>query len=347
MLRESNAKLLAWVDKTMSVMRARQLEACEQRLSTLPDVGLFGRCDDRNAEQLWHLSYDAQEHPFARKLHTVRELQAQLLIRLPAEAALLSFQEEQLVERLLSLGGSADLMDWDELDAAESLVRRLWCTLSQESERSVLHMPQELMTPLMLVSSSKAHEMLRDALYQFEETVNARLYLGGLMPECEALALLEKDVLKDSYAADETLARRYLRIAFDYAFDEKGETLLLHPGLAEPERMLRTLRAPAPFPREVAPELLRQAASGMLDEERPSFERLCGLLSGAVRPEIGVEEAVEDLRMLAKQGVSLEEMNEVLSSLLMVRPSDAMRQGVRLLHDATPRWGTLRTGVMN
>lgn len=36
MLRESYGHALTWADKTMSVIRTRQLEACEQRLMKLP-----------------------------------------------------------------------------------------------------------------------------------------------------------------------------------------------------------------------------------------------------------------------------------------------------------------------
>ena len=50
--------------------------------------------------------------------------------------------------------------------------------------------------------------------------------------------------------------------------------------------------------------------------------------------------------MLAKQGVGLAEMNEVLSSLLTVRPTAAMLEGVRQLYLMTPRWGTMRSGVV-
>ena len=72
-----------------------------------------------------------------------------------------------------------------------------------------------------------------------------------------------------------------------------------------------------------------------------------GLLRGAVRPEITLEEAVEDLRMLAKQGVSLEEMNEVLSSLLLVLPTPAMLEGVRMIYQQTPRWALMKSAVMH
>ena len=37
MLRESNMQTLTCADKTMSLMKERQLEACEDRLSSLPN----------------------------------------------------------------------------------------------------------------------------------------------------------------------------------------------------------------------------------------------------------------------------------------------------------------------
>ncbi len=346
MLREGNIQTLNWVDKTMSVLRARQLEACEERLGKLPHYGLFGGCDDTHVEELWQLSYDAQEHPISYQLHTARQLQSQIMIQLPAEAALLSVQEEQLVDRLLSLGGTADLMDWDEMDAAESLVRRLWCTLTHEDDRIILHMPFELCTPLVLVMSSKAHQELRAKLHQYNARIRALLYLCGLIPDSEALSLLNDMALGDTFANNKTLALRYLKASFDCTYDRKGHMLLLHPGLAEPERLLRQHPVTCAQALQMGEETLVQASKGLLRQEEFLYDMIYGLLQDAVRPEITVEEAVEDLRMLAKQGVAQAEMDEVLSSLLLMKPTAAMLEGVRLLGQMTPRWGSQGAGMV-
>ena len=68
-----------------------------------------------------------------------------------------------------------------------------------------------------------------------------------------------------------------------------------------------------------------------------------GLFNGATRPELTPEGAAEDLLMLAKQGVSLQEMQEVLGSLLSIHPTAEMRQAVALVHAHTPRWGLMHT----
>lgn len=346
MLREANVHTLTWADKTMSVLKERQLEACEDRLSRLPDFGLFEGCDDLNVEQLWQCSFEAEEHPVPTMLHTAAQLQRQVLIALPAEAALLSVEEHQLLERLIVLDGQTQLMDWEETRGAEGLVRRLWCTLRRtEDDALVLRMPKTLLLPLAVLLASEKHGEIRERLMRFEAAIHGLLYIGGLLHYGEPFRHLREDVLRDTYADDANLAMRYLRTTFDYCYDAHGDMLLLHPGLAEPERMIRQgVLTPNPgF--ELDENTMVGAMEGLLPEERPLFDMMYGLLCGAVRPEITEEEAVEDLRMLAKQGVSLQEMNEVLSSLLTVQPTAAMYQGVKRLHRQTPRWGTMRAAM--
>lgn len=346
MLRETNVQTLHWADKTMSVLKARQLEACESRLAALPDFGLFNGCDESNVEDLWAISFEAQEQPIPTVLHTPRQLQAQVLTNLPAEAALLSPEEHQLMERILALDGEAELMDWEESSAAEALARRLWCTVTREEDRIFVRLPEELMVPLRLITASKAHEELRDKLYRYDATICGLLYIGGLLHVGEPMRHLMIDVLEGSYAANPTLAMRYIRTSFDYTYDSMGQMLLLHPGLAEPDQLLKRLTIRPDSQLELNEGDMLGAMSGLLPEERPLFEMMFGLLLGAVRPEISTEEAVEDLRMLAKQGVSLAEMNDVLGSLLAVQPTRAMLDGVARLHMQTPRWGTMRTEVV-
>lgn len=345
MLRESNMQTLTWADKTMSVLRARQLEACEHRLSRLPGFGLFSGATDANVEKLYAITYAAQEKPRQVELHTVKSLKSQVLSSLPEETAMLSFEEHMLLDRLLALNGEAELMDWEETSAAEGLARRLWCTVARDGDRIRVTLAQELITPLMLIVSSKGHEEFRDKLARYDATIRALLYIGGLLHYHEPLQRLMNDVLTGVPGVSATLALRFLRSEYDYAYDHRGDMLLLHPGLAEPERMLRHFR-PAGGRLDLDEATMQGAMTGIFPEERPLFDMMFGLLYGAVRPEITEEEAVEDLRMLAKQGVSLEEMNEVLASLLTIHPTPAMLEGVKQLYQRTPRWGVLRAAMV-
>ncbi len=346
MLREANVQTLTWADKTMSVLKAQELEACEKRLAGLPDFGLFGECDDARAETLWACSYDAQEHPHAVTLHTARGLQAQVLTVLPAEAALLSPMEHSLLERLLILEGEAELMDLGEMSAAESLVRRLWCTVRLlDDNRVLVRLPDALRTPLQLVLDAKAHGALRDRLMMYSLSIEAALYTVGMLPYPEPLAVLREQVLKGTYADDPGLALRFLRVSYDYMYDAEGQMLLLHPGLTDPARLMdrcaHVTEAPISLEGGLKPDPL-----GRLPLEQKLLEKMTLLLLGAVRPELTEIIAAQDLLMLAKQGVSLAEMTEVLSSLLTIRPTGAMLACLRQLHDFTPRWGSMRTALV-
>ena len=344
MLRQTNVQQLHWADKTMSILRQEQLEACEKRLSALPKVTVFDLTDDLCTEDVWQCSYDCQEHPGLSELHTLRELRAHVLGRLAAEAALLSIEEHLLLERLITLGGNAELIDWEETEAAESLVRRMWCTITRSNGRTTVHMPEALLTPLTLTLSGHQHQEIREKLIRHDAVIRALLYIGGLLHYEEPLYHLMTEVVADTYACDLDLAMRYLRVAYDYTYDRQGDMLLLHPGLADPERLM-VMHPAAEITMELSDEAMRGAVDGLLPEEEPLFGRLYGLLQGATRPELTPEGAAEDLLILAKQGVSLQEMQEVLATLLSIQPTPEMRQAVELVHAHTPRWGLMRTAL--
>ena len=62
MLRQCDTRTRRWADKTMSVMRADQLEACEKDLAGLPSRCLFEQeCSNLDAEKLYELSFFADE----------------------------------------------------------------------------------------------------------------------------------------------------------------------------------------------------------------------------------------------------------------------------------------------
>ena len=73
----------------------------------------------------------------------------------------------------------------------------------------------------------------------------------------------------------------------------------------------------------------------------PSCAQMVVLLMRTVRPDVDVLDTVFDLKMLIKQGVSLAELTEVLSSALAVQPTPAILAGLRDMYYQTFRWGRL------
>ena len=305
MQRETHTQTLAWADKTMSVMQQQQLEACEKRLGQLPAFGLFNGCDDANAEELWRISVDCQEHSRPDCLHSAASLSEAVLRRLPAEAAFLSMPEYALATDLAASDEPLALDDWSDTAPAEVLVRRLWCVVRRdETGWPSLSMPAQIRTALGAVLRSAAHQQVRSCVVRFLVTSFCVLNIYGMVYAEDALAYLRKVCPLYMIPDGEAMAQRLLHTAYDYIYTPKGEMVLLHPGFA--------------------------------DAERSAAMRLCGLVEPCLRPECPAPMAVEDLRVLAKQAVGFDTLAEVLGTMLAVRPTRDMLEALRDLQTCTP-----------
>ena len=344
MLRQSNTRPLHWADKTMSVMRADQLEACEKDLVGLPSRCVFETdCSNIDAEKLYDLSYFAEadrknirrnSHP---SLHTVEQLRNRVLHTFIQEAALLSVEEHDLLVRAVLFGGHTALTDWNELIPARSLVRRLWCRVEGKGENTVLVLPHQICASALLLLAGDSHKAVREIVEQIHEGIENTLYLLGAAQAAgpaQHMASLLKGTCADGHPE---LIERFLLAGYDYVYDHTGSLLLIHPGLADPERMMDIENA------EMNPETLKKASENINDLESPLYDRMLSLLTDVTRPEISPEDAVEDLIILAKQEVPVSDMLEVLSSQLICRPTAEMRTSLRELSDRVPRWLGLST----
>ena len=344
MLRKGNTRPLHWADKTMSVLRADQLEACEKDLAGLPVLSLFDpNCTDQDAEALYDDSFYCQEDRMAAippVLHTVDGLQSRVLSALPAETLLLSPEEHQLLIRLILFGGRLVITDWNDLIPARSMIRRLWCRGEWKNETLTLFMPHQLCASALLLLAREDHKHYRELIEEAHTGIDNTLYLMGMMQASGAVAHIES-LLKD-FSADHlrTLILRMLQTSYDYIYDKSGNLVLIHPGLADPDRMMREMadafRTEAY--QSLSFETMNSASDSVSDLENPLYEQMLFSLEHAVRPEITPEDAVEDLIILAKQGVSYQDMQEVLASLLVSLPDEGMLKALRSLNERVPRW---------
>ena len=341
MLREFDLQRMHWADKTQSMLHQRQMEACETRLLSYPTESIFTLQDERETECWWQCSYDAEESPKSPVLHTLREMRANVLARLPVEAALLTETEHALIVRLILCGGQARIDGWQELSAAESLLRRLWCTLEVDEQDVLLHLPRELMTPLSLTLREQRHQELRSRLLFFDTDTKAALYLSGMLSAKQALSRLYESVLHDSYANDEALALRYLKAGNDFYYNRAGELFLLHPGLADPEKILREGGFPMGYQPDLPSERALMASRDLLPEEFETDAQLSALLdkpsiddflNTMARPQL----ANRDLLVPARFREALDNALQHLRDAAAQRPAgDGGDDDLRILNRAT------------
>lgn len=335
-----------WCDKTMSVLREQQLEACQERLSRCPTQGIFGNLCEDETRALFLFSFYALEN--RRPIPSREALCARVLAQVSQEACFLSPREDELVKRMLINGGQAALRDWDEISAAEALISRLWCTLRiDDEETAILRLEEPLVAPVTNAMLSPAYANAREKLFSFDATLHSLLYLSGFLHAAVPAAHFKGLLNGEAGPAADALISRYLRSAFDYTQTRQGDILLLHPGLADPEHLLSTLACLEPPETHLTREMMLGGMNGILPEEIASCESMRGALVGAVRPEYDEDEALEDLRMMAKQGAKLSEMREVLESMLCVLPTPRMLAALSQLHLQTVRWMGMPSAVLN
>lgn len=346
LLRTSAYRVERWCDKTMSVLREQQLEACQERLTGCPERGVFDDLCEDEYLALFRFSYYAKE--LKRRTPGPEALRSLVAARLPQEARFLSPREDALVKRMLTHDGETPLQDWDEISAAEALISRLWCTLQITGEdTAILRLQAPLIAPLTRALQTPDYVRIRAKLFSFDATLHSLLYLSGFLHAAAPLEHFLSVLGEDRTECSDVFISRFLRAGFDYIQLSSGDILLLHPGLAEPERLLATLSSLEAPETHLTQEMVLGGMNGILPEEVASSEAMRGALAGALRPEYDLDEALEDLRMMAKQGARLSEMREVLESMLCVLPTPRMLAALAQLHMQTVRWTGMPSAVLN
>ncbi len=335
-----------WSEMTMSMMREKQFEACERRLFAHPGVSLFSpEATELDAQILLTDSYEDVAGLSRTTLITLEQLRTLVAVRLPVEAAFISASEMQLLEKLLIGDGELLLGEWDDIAAAEALVKRLWCSFRAQGDDWQLLLPKALHEPLLNVIGSKETSAARERLFRFDATIHGLLYIAGFLHCAQPMTIMLNEVMRMNDPIAHQVAQRYLKASFEY-MEADGDLILLHPGLVDPYRMVGSHPVEGVFTMELSQELVAGAMNGILPEEIMLHQAMCGALNGALRPEYDVSEAAEDLRMLAKQGVGLREMESVMDSMLAVFPTSRMKDALRDLYCYTPHWMGLKTAVM-
>ncbi len=335
-----------WGENTMSMMREKQFEACERRLSAQSGVGLFSQdVTVLDVQMLLDNSYYHEE--MDQTLFTVEGLRARVLEQLPLEVLYLSQGERELLERLLVAEGSIALSEWDDIGAAEGLVSRLWCSFHMMEDAWMLELPEPLHEPMLLAMDTPEHARVTDLLYRYDAMIMGLLYIAGFLHCMQPVSAFLQDVMERTDPLANNLARRYLKSSFEYMTDSHNEMILVHPGLADPYRLISSMNSAGLFTLELSQDMLAGGVNGLFLEEEHLHEAICGALDGSLRPEYEVGDAAEDLRMLAKQGVSLSEMEAVMASMLCVLPTKAMKQALEQLHNCTPHWIGLKADLQH
>ena len=331
------ARPVHWTDRTLSVLRAGRLEACEKELEGLGGPGLFdAETTDADAERLFSQSYLAEEDRSVR-LHSIEEMRVQVLSQFPAEMGLLNQEEFTLLLKLALFGGELPIYDWNDLLPARSLVYRMWCRMRPERGHWIC-MPRQICVSALMMLASEELKTVRDTALDVIDTVDNTLYLAGMMPAETIVRDLGFRLQGSLAAGKRDLFLRLIRSSFDTLLNREGQLVVYHPGLADPRGLLREQGG---MHTGLDQGSMEELYGSLTEVEDPLYEELLDRIRDLCRPEANPEDTVEDLILLAKQGAPTEEMREVLGSKLICLPTEEMTQTLEAMHQRIPRWMTL------
>ncbi|MCL1964762.1 MAG: hypothetical protein FWF69_06850 [Firmicutes bacterium] len=329
----------SWPDRARAQMQAARWEACLNGISSqAPCAGVIDAYSIDLLTELIDEGWVNVPHAPSNMLLR-RAARRQVMGTLKDDADCLSLQEHTLVERMLIGDGRVFLGTVSEFEAAFTLKRRLWCDVGVFQERPCCRLDGALIQALPEILTRACHMERRSRIFVFDGMMHGLLYLSGFLDDRLPKQRFIEEVLQTRHTPEtERLARNYLEAAFDCTA-VAGCNLLLHEDLAAPESLVGTLASQGGFQLpSVTPNQLAGSMNGILPEELPAHQKLSLALRGALRPELDPEEAAGDLRMLLKQGATLEVLHDVMAGMLCVLPTAHIENALLEMSVRTPRW---------
>lgn len=335
MFRQEEVFVGGWREMTLEAMQRRRFE---QMVSQLPPLGA-GRLEalapsafERKLEQCWQ---DVPRKPM--RAQQIAQVWSSVLSTIREQADCLSHDEHELVERALVLGGSAQIEDAAELEAARALSLRLWASVGLVSGKPYIELEAPVVRPVAQAFAREEHERVRRRLEGFHAHLFSTLYRVGAIDDRLPQQLLLREVL-GSGREDELLmqlARRCLWASYD-CVDYSGGVMLLHPALADPRRLINTAGRRSGAMAELRGETCAQL--DILPEEIPLQRDIERTLTGALREGHRAHDVARTLRFLCKQGAPLQALEDVLQSSLIILVTDAMRGALANMYYGMPKW---------
>lgn len=333
MFRQEEITIGGWQEKTIGEMQRRRFEKAVAQLQPLGAARLEEMPPAlflRRIEQSWQ---DIERKPMRGM--QMRQVIRSVLASVERHADCLSRDEHDLVERALILGGSAQIEDISELEAARALSLRLWACVGLVSGKPYIELISPVIRPAARAFARKAHADIRRRFDLANGCLTQALYRAGALDDRQPQKLILKEVLHADMRDELTvqLARKYLWASYD-CVDYSDGVMLVHPALADPHHLIA-------LSRRRCVSLTSFAAHGgmeILPEEIPLEMTLERAISGALRDGLYATDVARSLRFLCKQGAPLSALEEVLQNSLIVCISPAMRGALMQMYLRIPKW---------
>lgn len=334
-------------DCTMSQIRAYELEKIKTRISEQSGQSIYGR----GSSQYWTLAYQ-NSYCFAERSNntwpSLPALRASIKKQLSEEVSLITEREENLLKRLIFFGGMSPLFGDEEITAADSLIKRLWCSCVLRDDGQVfLRLADVLIKPILAVMSEERYTEIRAKMYAMSATLHSMVYLHGMLYAEPAITHLSGHLLTKNDTVMTKLLYRFLKAEFDYCEDGQGNLVLMHPGLIHPELMLSSISNAQYQSKDYTREMIIGGMSELLKEEAAAEDILRSELGFSLQPGYNPGIMVNDIKFLIKQGATHEQLSEFINDKLATKMTPSIENALRRAETDTVRWQSTSNRRLN
>ena len=295
--------------------------------------------------QVYAYSYDYME---CQAWPSAAQARAAVKKRLPSELPVITEQEESLLRRVILFGGTTPLFSDDEIFTADSLVRRLWCSCVLNNDgQLLLKLADVLLKPIVECVSDEQYHLKRTKIYALSATLHSMVYLYGLLYTEPAITHLNENLFEKDTAENRRLLKRFMMAEFDYSRDSQGNLILLHSGLAYPERIAASVSNAQYQATDYTREMIIGGMSELLREEEAAAGILRSELSYALQPGYNPTVMANDIKILIKQGATHEQLYDLIRDKLAVRMTPRLENALIRAEKETVRWQNATSGRLN
>ncbi len=331
----------------LSRMKEQSFEELKARLVSRSGLSVFGRTSSQHWAEAYRFSYDCAEAP-NEAWPTHAQLRAAVKRRVKDELPYITDREEGILRRMMLFGGTTPLLSDEELSAADSLLRRLWCScVIRDDGRLFLQLAEPLAKPMLQAVEDDAYFETRGKMRALSATLHSMVYLHGMLYAQPALKHLSGHLLPSQDEYHLRLLNRYLMAEFDYCLDRQGNLVLMHPGLVCPERMLASLSNARYQATDYTREMILGGMSELLKEEEAANDILSHELGFALQPGYNPNAFVNDLKILVKQGASHDQLTGLIRDKLAIRMTPQIENALLRVETDTVRWQSAPSRRLN
>lgn len=272
-----------------------------------------------------------------------------ILNNLKQELIFSNAQETALLKQILSNQGAYSPKNQDEIFAAKNLILRLLCSKSIANNRLVLHIDTEIAERMQSLLKENEYLVQHARFLTYLRNQDALLYYIGFIP----LYLMVEHFIQDfqSFGKSEeyyySFILRYIHTHYKSILMDNNTMIVVHDGWSNLIDLNTHFAENDSFSVDMTEDLFEIASKNILPNEIIANNNFIRSIHPSLHNHGKAEDVAYSARLLIKQGLSLDLVENTLRPLFIGTLSPVQKNALQNLYANTTRWISLNSQNMN